>query len=81
MSTGAKIEREARRKGREEGREEGRAEGRYQGRAELLLRLLAARFGPVTAAVEARISSGSATDLERWAVAVLTAGTIEQVFA
>jgi hypothetical protein len=85
MSTGARIEREARRKGleegRAEGREQGREEGRDQGRVEILLRLLTARFGSVTPKVEHRVRSGSASDLERWAVAVLTAGTVEQVFA
>jgi hypothetical protein len=80
MSTGYRIEREARRKGREEGREEGRAEGREEAR-ELLLRQLRARFGPLTDAIDQRVRGGSSADLQGWAVAVLTARTLDEVFA
>lgn len=72
VSTGARIEREARKRGREEGREEGRIEQ--------LLDQLRARFGAEAKHVEARVRAGSSADLARWAIAVLTARTIDEVF-
>lgn len=63
------------------GREEGRQEGRQEGRAELLLRQLAARFGSVPGQAEARIRSASTTELDRWAIGLLTAATLDDVFA
>ena len=63
------------------GKAEGHAEGHAEGRAELLLRLLDARFGPLPIAVVARVHAAPAADLERWAIAVLTARDLDAVFA
>jgi hypothetical protein len=73
MSTGARIEREARKLGRKEGREEGRVD--------LFLRQLAARFGPPSEHIGRRVRSASAAEVDRWAIALLTAASLEQVFA
>lgn len=59
----------------------GKAEGRTEGHAELLLRQLDARFGPLPIAVVARVHAAPAADLERWAIAVLSAPTLAAVFA
>jgi predicted transposase YdaD len=64
---------------RQEGRLEGRVEGRVEGHAELLLKLLAARFGRVPAETRARILAASEATVTRWSIRVLTAPTIEAV--
>jgi hypothetical protein len=56
-----------------------REEGAVRGRADLLLLLLARRFGSVGPELEARIRSAAVADLDRWAEAVLTARTLDEV--
>lgn len=73
-------EAQGREAGREEGREAGREEGDLLGRTSMLLRLLEARFGPVSTEVEARVRDADSASLERWAVRVLTAQAIGEVF-
>ena len=73
MSTANKL--------RDEGRAEGRSEGQHAGRTDLLLRLLTRRFGPLPTPITDRVRAGTSADLERWADAVLTAPTLEAVFA
>jgi hypothetical protein len=77
QSTGEKIAQEA----RQQGRAEGRAEGHLEGRAEILLRLLHARFGSVPIEAERRVRTATAAELDRWAIAVLTAPSLDDVFA
>ena len=67
--------------GRAEGIEKGLTTGRTEGQAELLLRQLEVRFGAVPEAVRERIRSASASELEAWAEAVLTAADIDEVLA
>ncbi|MFT4099918.1 MAG: DUF4351 domain-containing protein, partial [Burkholderiaceae bacterium] len=62
-------------------RSEGREQGREEGREQLLLSLLRHRFGDLPDAVVARVEAGSATDVERWALRVLDARTLDAVFA
>jgi hypothetical protein len=80
MSTAEKIRREALRKGLEQGIEKGIERGRVWGKADLLLRLLAMKFGAVAEGIEHRVRSGSISDLDRWAIAVLHADKLDQVF-
>ena len=54
---------------------------RMEGRVDVLLRLLARRFGPLPPEVEARVRKASTPDLDRWVDAVLTASTLAEVFA
>ncbi|MBF0425726.1 MAG: Rpn family recombination-promoting nuclease/putative transposase [Magnetococcales bacterium] len=81
---------EGRQEGREEGRQEGRQEGiqigkqegRLEGKADLLLRQLRQRFGPrLPGWVEARIAAADAATIELWGDRVLTASSLEELFA
>ena len=58
-----------------------RNEGRREGEAEVLLRLLRVRFGPLPAAVTERITAADAETLLRWSERVLSAPTLDAVFA
>jgi hypothetical protein len=58
-----------------------RAEGRIQGQVEVLLRQMARRFGPVPPAVESRVRAATPAELEAWTDRILTAPTLEAVFA
>ena len=60
-------------------RDEGRAEGRQAGEAELLLRLLRLRFGPLSTEVAARVTAADAETLLRWSERVLSAPTLDAV--
>ena len=61
--------------------ERGRAEGRAEGRAAMLLKLLETRFGVLPADVTERVRTASVEQLDLWAVTVLTATSLEGVFA
>jgi predicted transposase YdaD len=63
---------------RNEGRKEGRQEGRTDGRVEMLLSLVAARFGEADAGVRARVHAADLSTLDRWAVQVLTATSVDE---
>ena len=64
-----------------EGRAEGRAEGLRLGEAEILLRLLRARFGALPVEIETRVSAADAGTLLQWSERVLTAPSLEAVLA
>ena len=66
---------------RAEGRREGEAEGRREGEAEVLLRQLRLRFGPLPEDVTARLNAADAETLLRWSERVLSASTLDAVFA
>jgi hypothetical protein len=66
--------------GRQEGRQEGLQEGLHQGRIDLLRALIRARFGPSSAAIDARLEGAGPEELDRWAVHLLSAATIDDVF-
>jgi predicted transposase YdaD len=66
---------------REEGHQEGRQEGRREGEAEMLLRLLRIRFGALPADTEAHVQAADPETLLRWSERVLTAATLDEVFA
>jgi uncharacterized protein DUF4351 len=57
------------------------AEGRRQGEAEVLLRQLRSRFGPLPEDVIARLNAADAETLLRWSERVLSASTLDAVFA
>ena len=77
MSTAEKLIAE----GRAAGRTEGRAEGRAEGRTEMLAHLLKKRFGRIAVAHAARLRTASIAELDRWALRLLDARTIDEVFA
>jgi hypothetical protein len=62
-------------------RAEGHAEGRREGEAEVLLRLLRVRFGALPEDVTARLNAADAETLLRWSERVLSAATLDAVFA
>ena len=71
---------EGRKEGLEEGWKEGRKEGLEEGLAIMLLELLAAKFGPVDAEVEARVRSASEDLARTWGRRIITAGSLDEVF-
>lgn len=72
---------EGREAGRQEGREAGREEGALEGRRALFLTQLRARFRRLSARVVARIDRADAAQLDRWAVRLLAAERLDDVFA
>ncbi len=56
-----------------------RQEGRVEGRAQILLKQLTARFGPVPAEAKAQILAAKQPSLDRWALRVLTAPSLDAV--
>ena len=58
---------------------EGKIEGRLAMRVEVLLDLLAARFGKVPAAARARVCAADEKTLSKWTLRVLTAETVADV--
>jgi hypothetical protein len=72
--------RKLREEGRQEGLEEGRQEGRQETAAQVLLRLLRLKFGPLDPEVEERVRSTDADRLLGWSERVLTAEHLQDVF-
>lgn len=72
--------REIREEGRQEGRREGRQEGRQEGEAQMMLRLLRLKFGPLDPEIEGRVRSADPDRLLEWGERVLTAKTLQEVF-
>lgn len=66
-------------KGLAKGKAEGKAEGLLEGRRAILLKLLALKFGSVTATARARIETATLEELDRMAERVLTAANIDEV--
>jgi hypothetical protein len=69
----------AERIGRNIGREEGKLEGKLEGQRELLLDLVAMKFGPLTADVIAEINGWTEARLQRLGKAILTANTLKEL--
>jgi hypothetical protein len=80
VTTGQRLRAEGRAEGRTEGRTEGRSEGRTEGMAAVLLRQLQRRFGALPAAVQQRLATASAAELERWSDRVLDADSLAAMF-
>jgi Putative transposase, YhgA-like/Domain of unknown function (DUF4351) len=73
--------REWKNEGLREGLKEGRREGRREGEARILMRLLELKFGPLKPEDQAQIDGADAERLLAWGERVLTARSIEEVFA
>ncbi|MFD7847985.1 hypothetical protein ACFV4K_34305 [Nocardia sp. NPDC059764] len=65
----------------EQFRTEGRAEGRTEGRAEALLDQLVVKFGAVPDRIVGTVRGAEAARLRVWGARVLTADTLDEVFA
>ena len=59
---------------------EGLAEGRKEGQAEMLHSLLTRKFGPLPEAVQQRLDNATPDNLEKWALALLGANSLDEVF-
>jgi predicted transposase YdaD len=59
---------------------QGRQEGRLEGELNILRRLLAKRFGTLSAGIEERLSKLSTTEMEELSVRVFDAKTIDELF-
>jgi len=68
--------------GRLEGKQEGKLEGIGRGERQLLLKQLKRRFADkATRTYETKVMQANSTDIERWAINILDAKTIEEVFS
>ena len=67
--------------GKQEGRTEGRDEGERAALASTLSKLARLRFRDVPPDSAARIESASKVDLKRWLERILTAETLDDLFA
>lgn len=74
------IERMAQQKGIEQGIEQGTEQGIGKGQAKLLHVLVQQRFGQVPPEIEGLIRSARPAQLERWALRVLDAQCLDDVF-
>ena len=61
-------------------RQQGYARGQAEKSRAILRKLLARRFGPLSAAVEARIEQAEPARIDRWLEEVVVAGTLDEVF-
>ncbi len=68
-------------KGRIEGRDEGLLEGILLGSTGILLKLLTKKFGELPEPMRKRVDEGTEEELNVWAERVLTADSLEAVFA
>ena len=66
---------------RREGREEGRTKGRTEALAQMLHRQMTIKFGDPPPAVAERLANASEAELTRWSERVLSAETLDGVFA
>lgn len=57
------------------------AEGKAEGKAELLLQQLRRRFGPAADSCRSRLLAADSADLDRWALRVLDAQSLDQMFS
>jgi hypothetical protein len=74
-------ERQGWKKGRKEGLREGRKKGLREGEAEVVLRLMESKHGPLPAWAMERLRSADAEQLLVWAERILTAGSLNEIFA
>jgi len=74
-------EQEAKERGEQQGREQGLQQGLQQGEASLLIRQLERRFGVLPDRTRDRVLAADMAMIEEWALRVLDAATLEEVFA
>ena len=65
----------------QQARAEGEAKGKAEGKAELVIKQLELKFGSLSAEQAAHIRTASLDDLDRFAERVVTATSLDQVFA
>ena len=77
---GYKERMEGRQEGLEEGREEGLQEGLKRAQLTILVRLIESKFGPLSAADRQRLESASNEQRDIWALKLLNAESLTDVF-
>jgi len=70
-----------REEGRRDGIAKGQLEGIVKGQRQTLLKQLQRKFGHVPEPITARVAAASSDDLDRWLDRILTAPTLDDVFA
>ena len=68
-------------KGKAEGLAAGEAKGKAEGKAETLLKLLSHRFGRLPGDVQGRVREADPETLDSWALRILDAKSLTDVFA
>jgi hypothetical protein len=68
-------------RGLDKGKVEGKLEGKAEGKADLLLRLLAQRFGPLSPDVVARVRSAGGSQLDDWSDRLFQARDLEDLLS
>ncbi len=71
---------EGRREGEARGEARGRQEGLREGQLRLIVQLLEAKFGPLSAEMLAELQNGTQEALDTWAKRLLTAASLDEVF-
>lgn len=66
--------------GKMEGKIEGKMEGKVEGECAMLLRMLQMRFGQMPQEIMARLQAADCEHLERWALLLLSAKSLEEIF-
>jgi predicted transposase/invertase (TIGR01784 family) len=79
MSVGERLIAKGHAKGLEKGREEGREEGALAGQRDLLLRLVAQRFGELAEGNRRRILQADQATLFRWSDRILTVASLDEL--
>ncbi len=74
------LRQEGQQRGMEKGLKQGLKKGRQEGEANLLLRQLERKFGPLDPKTKARIRKAKAERLLEWGERILTAERLDQVF-
>ncbi len=74
------IERMARDEGMAAGMRQGVQEGRRSGKQQVIMHLLASRFGELPPWANAKLQAATETELDSWTTALLSASSLEAVF-
>ncbi len=76
-----RLRTEGRQEGREEGRHEGREEGRHEGVEGMLRKQIELKFGELPAWADERLKQASDEQLDNWVARILTADSLDALFA
>ncbi|RBO90142.1 hypothetical protein [Nocardia puris] len=81
MTTAEQLRAEGEARGEARGRAEGEARGAARARAEMLIVLLAEKFGTLPNSAIERVHAADADRLRTWTLKILTASTLDEALA